>query len=226
MLNIKQRQMNLQFLNYYWGEIDGIEGNKTKGAYFDFQKEFKLNAIDGIYGNETDTKLIEVIKKIQIIVVTTVDGVAGNNTITKLKEWQKLNGLDSDGIAGIKTRTKMGINVLDWNGIKHFKKSEFTCKCGCGLNNINLDVVKVADEIREYFGSQAIVTSGTRCSLHNKKVGGVSNSRHLSGKAIDFYVKGVSGNTLLKKAKEYVNNGKLRYTYLITGSNAIHIDIK
>ena len=90
---------------------------------------------------------------------------------------------------------------------------------------MNLSVVKIADEVREHFGSPAIVTSGSRCRTHNKEVGGVSNSRHLQGKAIDMYVKGVSGKDLLAYLQTLVNKGELRYTYLITGSNACHFDI-
>lgn len=224
MLNIKQRQMNLKFLNFYYKNIDGIEGTGTKDAYKRFQKEYGL-AVDGIYGVNTDTKLITVIKDIQAKIGTTVDGVAGNNTIAKLKEYQSKNGLAVDGICGVNTRAKLNNNsVSSWNNIKHFKKSEFTCKCGCGSNNMDLRVVKIADQIRDYFGKPVIVNSGYRCSKHNKAVGGVSGSRHLVGKAIDLYVQGVSGSTLLNYTKQLVNQGKLRYTYLI-GGNAVHIDV-
>ena len=195
----------------------------TKEAYKKFQKEYGLT-VDGIYGIKTDAKLIAVIKDIQAKIGTAVDGVAGNNTIAKCKEYQSKNGLAVDGICGINTRAKLNSNGLSWNNIKHFKQSEFTCKCGCGLNNMNLKVVQIADQIREHFGRPCIVNSGSRCTSHNKKVGGVANSRHLSGKAIDLYVEGVSGNTLLSYTKQLVNQGKLRYTYLI-GGNAVHIDI-
>ena len=223
MLNVKQRQMNLKFLNFYYKNIDGIEGTGTKEAYKKFQKEYGL-AVDGIYGKNTDTKLISVIKDIQTKIGTNPDGVAGDNTIAKCKEYQSKNGLAPDGICGANTRAKLNSNGLSWDNIKHFKKSEFTCKCGCGLNNMNLKVVEIADQIREHFGKPCIVNSGCRCTSHNKKVGGVANSRHLQGKAIDLYVQGVSGNTLLSYTKQLVNQGKLRYTYLI-GGNAVHIDV-
>lgn len=223
MLNIKQRQMNLKFLNFYKGNIDEIEGTGTKQAYKDFQKEYEL-AVDGIYGTKTDAKLIEVIKEIQTKIGATADGIAGEKTIAKCKEYQNANGLTADGICGKKTRAKL--NELTWNDIKYFKKEEFTCKCGCGLNNIQLKVVQVADEIREHFGKPAIVNSGTRCAKHNKEIGGVENSRHLVGKAIDLYVQGIDGGTLLNYTEQLVSQGKLRYTYRISeNGNAVHIDI-
>lgn len=221
MLNIKQRQMNLKFLNFYKGAIDGIEGTKTKQAYKDFQKAYNLT-VDGIYGAKTDNKLTETIKWIQGEIGANVDGIVGDETTNKCKEYQVKNGLAADGICGVNTRAKL--NEVTWDNIKYFKQSEFTCKCGCGLNNMDLKVVKIADEIREHFGQACIVNSGTRCASHNKKVGGVSNSRHLSGKAVDIYVKNVNGNTLLAYTKELVKQNKLRYTYLIAG-NAVHIDI-
>lgn len=46
MLTIKQRQANLQFLNYDCGGIDGIEGKKTKQAYYNFQRDFELSMLD------------------------------------------------------------------------------------------------------------------------------------------------------------------------------------
>lgn len=199
MLNIKQQQMNLKYLGFYNGKIDGIKGKNTILGIKAFQKAYGL-VIDGIYGTKTNAKMIEVIKAEQARLGVTQDGVAGNITI------------------------KARDNQLSWNNIKHFKQNEFNCKCGCGLNNMDLKVVKIADEIREHFGQPCIVNSGTRCTSHNKKVGGVSNSRHLRGKAIDIYVKNVSGNTLLAYTKELVKQGKLRYTYLIAG-NAVHIDI-
>ena len=56
--------MNLRFYYYsYTGEIDGIEGNKTKEAYYNFQKRNNL-VPDKIYGEKTNQKLIDVIKNI------------------------------------------------------------------------------------------------------------------------------------------------------------------
>ena len=116
---------------------------------------------------------------------------------------------------------------LNWDNIKHFKKTEITCKCGCEMNNIDLKLVNVLEDIRNHFGQACVVTSGCRCATHNKRVGGVQGSRHVSGKASDIYVKGVSANTLLAYTKSLVSKGKLRYTYT-NGSNmngVVHVDI-
>ena len=245
MYNIYQRQLNLRLLNAYTGKIDGIEGSGTKNGYKIVQNEgsgtkngYKIVqkrygiAVDGIYGKDTERACLEAIKKIQnrlneLGYSLTVDGLAGTNTDNAVKDFQSKNGLTVDGIVGNNTDAKLFADNLSWDDIKHFKKSEFDCKCGCSLNNIQLEVVKIADEIREHFGKPAIVNSGTRCSKHNKEVGGVANSRHLTGKAIDLYVQGVDGGTLVNYTKQLVNQGKLRYTYRISANgNAVHIDIQ
>lgn len=227
MLNIRQRQMNLQFLNYDCGGIDGIEGQKTKQAYKNFQRDFEC-LIDGIYGSETDRKLISVIDDIQARVGARVDGVAGNETIEKTKEWQRNHGLAPDGIAGTQTRNAMSnVGEITWDDIKYFGKNEMTCKCGCGLNNTDLRLMQIADGIREHFGHPAVITSGCRCAKHNAEVGGVQGSRHVLGKAMDFYVQGVPVQELLSYCQQLVNEGQLRYTYTNNANmnGVVHIDI-
>ena len=224
MLNIKQRQMNLKFLNFYNGNVDGIEGKGTKQAYKSFQKEYGL-AADGIYGKKTDAKLVEVIKDIQRKLGASVDGVAGANTTQKCKDYQYRHDLLVDGICGAKTRAKL--YELTWDDIKYFKKSEFTCKCGCGTNNIELELVQILDGIRAAFGKPLIVTSGCRCKSHNARVGGVQGSRHVLGKAADIKVSGVPKSTLLSYTKNLVSQGKLRYTYTndTNMNGVVHVDI-
>lgn len=116
---------------------------------------------------------------------------------------------------------------LNWDNIKHFKKTEFTCKCGCEMNNIDLKLVNVLEDIRNHFGQACVVTSGCRCASNNKKVGGVQGSRHVLGKAADIYVKGVSASTLLAYTKSSVSKGKLRYTYTNSSNmnGVVHVDI-
>lgn len=206
-MTMTRLQMNLKFLGLYSGKIDGIKGTQTINAIKEFQKENNL-AVDGIAGQKTIDSLRNQIIDIQKQLGVTPDGVAGPETITAFN-----NKVES-------------IYGKSWDVIKNFKKSEFTCKCGCGLNNIQLEVVKIADEVREHFGSPAIVTSGTRCPKHNAEVGGVANSRHLQGKAIDMYVQNISWNDLLEYLRELEQKGKIRYCYHINNSDCCHFDIK
>lgn len=235
MLSVKQRQLNLRtHCGYYMGSIDGIEGQGTKNAYKNFQRDNGLVA-DGIYGSATDNKLIEVIKNLQNLLNRygyglAVDGLVGNSTINALKDYQGKNGLSVDGIAGQQTYNKLNGGQPSPEPshytCKYFKDSEFTCKCGCGLNLQKDGIKRIADEIREHFGRPAIISSGTRCKKHNAEVGGVAGSYHTTGNAIDIIVDGVSGSQVLAYTNQIVAQSRVRYTYGGTKQmgNAVHID--
>ncbi len=53
---VSKLQMGLQKLNFYFGNIDGIFGSRTKAAVIEFQKAHGLVA-DGIVGSQTWTTL-------------------------------------------------------------------------------------------------------------------------------------------------------------------------
>jgi len=74
---------------------------------------------------------------------------------------------------------------------KHFNKSEFTCKCGCGFVIINPELITVLEGIRQRYGIVRI-NSACRCAEHNKAVGGSSDSQHMRGTASDIIVEGFS----------------------------------
>ena len=73
----------------------------------------------------------------------------------------------------------------------NFKREEFTCKCGCGFDTVDIQLIKLLDQIRFYFAEPVIITSGCRCFKRNVSEGGSDKSQHLIGKAADFVVVGV-----------------------------------
>lgn len=75
---------------------------------------------------------------------------------------------------------------------KYFKRSEFACRCGCGTSTVDAELLEVITDVREHFGKPVIINSGHRCAAHNAKVGGAKNSVHLTGKAADIRIKGVT----------------------------------
>ncbi len=225
-MNITQKQLNLKHLGYYKKKIDGIWGSGSIDATRRFQRDYGL-AQDGIFGAKTEAKSIEVWKDIQAKLNNygyglAVDGLVGTNTINAINDFQRKNGLVVDAMVGKNTMAKLNTSVS--YKCKYFEDKEFTCKCGCGTNKQKNGIKKIADDIRGHFGKPAYINSGTRCSKHNKNVGGVSNSQHLYGNAIDIEIPGVIGKTLLAYCNSIVASGRARYTYLISGSNAVHID--
>lgn len=68
---------------------------------------------------------------------------------------------------------------------KNFSRAEFACQCGCGSDDISMDLVRRLQEVRDALGEPMRITSGIRCNSHNSKVGGSVGSSHLNGTAVD-----------------------------------------
>lgn len=191
----EQKQCLLRYLEYYDGDVDDVWGSESKKATKAFQKANGLSE-DGVFGNATKKKVLEHIYK--------ETGFKKKTTVSS-------------------TSNKSGDF---WDDIKYFKKSEFACKCGGKYckgypAEPQEKLIKVAERVREHFSKPVTVTSGLRCEKHNANEGGVSNSRHLSGKAMDFCIQGVSGATLLAYVQK---QPEIRYAYIISG-NYVHMDI-
>ncbi|MGL4843847.1 MAG: D-Ala-D-Ala carboxypeptidase family metallohydrolase [Aeromonas veronii] len=104
----------------------------------------------------------------------------------------------------------------------YFKRSEFACRCQCGADTVDYELIQVLERIRTHYGKPVVITSGIRCATHNKNVGGASKSSHLSGKAADFYVKGVD---LAVVHRQLLNWYPDRYGIAI-GSGFVHVDVR
>lgn len=173
-----------------------------------------------------------------------IDGVMGINTKAAIRAFQRAEGLDADGIPGEKTQSKLKEAVFRgrkktepapeepvtgdwWKEIRYFARSEpyIACSCGrCGGFPVEPTerLMRLADRVRQEAGRPMIPTSTVRCKAHNAEVGGVSNSRHLYGKAMDFSISGWNAErslALVKKQKE------LRYAYAIDETH-VHIDVE
>lgn len=74
---------------------------------------------------------------------------------------------------------------------KFFTRSEFACKCGCGQDTVDAELLHVIVNMRAVRKHPIIPTSANRCVEHNRKVGGAKDSQHIISKALDFYEKGV-----------------------------------
>ena len=82
-------------------------------------------------------------------------------------------------------------------------------------------LVRAENRVREALGVPIYNTRGVRCQGHNRAVGGVENSLHLTGKAVDFYAPGKSAGELLALAKA---QPEIVYAYAIDGS-AVHMNV-
>ena len=85
----------------------------------------------------------------------------------------------------------------------HFSAAELMCPCcGVGADKMSPNMLQMAEEIRAENGSRPMmVSSAFRCEKHNAEVGGVPNSHHLYGQAMDVHIAGVPAATIVAQAK-------------------------
>lgn len=247
----RQKQWQLYYLGYLpdQGEIDGIIGPVTQAATEAFQKAVGIKA-DGVFGTHTRNKSKEIISGVQEVLKALVDksikvdGLAGPKTKDATAKYQKLRGLPQTGIADAATlaavdkdspepeQQKQPVVSNDksgtfWDTIDYVTREELRCKCGGRYcNGFPAEpqelVVILADRARKHFGRPIHITSGLRCNQHNANSGGVANSRHKFGKAIDAYIDGVTGNELYAFFKK---QPEVRYTYKVN-DRVVHFDIQ
>ena len=67
-----------------------------------------------------------------------------------------------------------------------------------------------------------MIVSGLRCDTWNELQGGVENSQHKFGEALDVYFCGVTPEEALAWLQ---SQSDVRYAYRIAGSDNIHFDI-
>ena len=191
-MTIKQKLCLLSYLGYYVGDINDEWNQLAMVATEAFQKDFGGLTIDGICGAKTE-------KALKAAVV---------------------NGMPAK-------KAESSTSGDFWGEIRYFKRSEFKCKCGgkhCNGYPVEMKekVVKIADGARAHFNAPATVISGIRCKTHNANEGGVAKSRHMSGKAIDLRIKGVSADSLLAYVQKQPG---IRYAYKINSTN-VHFDVE
>jgi uncharacterized protein YcbK (DUF882 family) len=75
---------------------------------------------------------------------------------------------------------------------KHFKRSEFRCKCSkCSFDTVDYKLIEVLEALRFWAARPVKITSGCRCEAHNKTVGGSKKSQHLYGRAADIQIEDI-----------------------------------
>ena len=107
---------------------------------------------------------------------------------------------------------------------KNFTTSELECECGCGGCEMDMEFMKVLQDLRDACGFPLEINSGFRCKEHNRKVGGAPGSRHFHGDAVDISTHGLSKEQR-EKLQRLVNSFKT-ITGIGTANSFIHIDTR
>jgi len=107
---------------------------------------------------------------------------------------------------------------------KNFSRHEFACRC-CDRAEINQRLVDALQELRDLAGLPVRVTSGYRCSEHNRAIGGATRSQHLLGTAADISVRGMTPTEmyLLAEDVEAFRNGGIG---VYPDKGFIHVDVR
>lgn len=191
-MTIKEKQHLLAYLGYYVGDVDGIWGSGSRESCKAFQRDY--------FQTESE-----------------VDGICGPDTEKALKH------AVCYGMPAKKEDTKSG---TFWDEIEHWSREEFRCQCGGKYCNgfpeePSEKLVRLAENVRNHFGKPGHRSSGLRCMTWNAIQGGVANSRHLYGKALDFRIEGESSATVLAYVQKQPG---VNYAYAID-SQHVHMDV-
>ena len=193
-MDTRQIQALLVYLGYDPGEVDGIPGRNTRRAVLAFQAAEGL-AQDGSPGPLTQAALLEAVACGRCRQAQ----ASGAQTVP---EW--------------------------WADIRYFKRTDsgIACPCGrCGGFPVEPTerLMRLADRVREAAGAPMCPSSTVRCQAHNDELSGsVPNSRHLSGKAMDFCIRGWGADRTLALVRQ---QPEVRYAYAIDDSY-VHMDVE
>lgn len=107
-----------------------------------------------------------------------------------------------------------------WKDIENFKQSEFDSpdKKGSG-ENMQMSFIEKLDQAREIAGTPFNISSGYRTPEHNKKVGGVKDSSHVTGWAAD--IKAPTSASRFKILQALLHVG---FDRIGVGRSFIHVD--
>jgi hypothetical protein len=194
-----QRQHLLAYLGYYVMKVDGIWGSGSREACRRFQQDRGIT-VDGYGGPETDKQL----------------RYAVYNSLEKPED-------SVEDVVISKPETSTG---TFWDNIRYWRREEFRCECGGKYCNgfpaePDRNLVELVDDLRADAGRPGHPSSGLRCETWNRIQGGVADSRHRKGKALDFCIEGFSGSQLLTRAQA---DPRTRYAYIIDGQ-WVHVDV-
>jgi hypothetical protein len=102
---------------------------------------------------------------------------------------------------------------------EHFKKSELACH-HCQECKVNIELILALEKLRNKVNRPIIITSGYRCLIHNRSIGGAKQSQHLYGNAVDIKIGGLSPTTVAGLAKQ------CGFTWTKVYATWTHIDIR
>ena len=113
---------------------------------------------------------------------------------------------------------------------KHFNLSEFESKDGARMPlNVKQNIQKLAENLeylRTFLDYPILINSAYRSPEHNKAIGGVRNSQHISGLAADVRTTVYTPKQLYKVIEELIITGHMDEGGLGLYDTFVHYDIR
>lgn len=94
------------------------------------------------------------------------------------------------------------------------------------ISNLKALCENVLQPLRNALGCPIIITSGFRCALLNKRIGGRPNSQHLTGHAADFIVPRKNLKEVFNFIRDNLPYDQLLYEYAKDGLKWVHVSYR
>lgn len=116
------------------------------------------------------------------------------------------------------------------NLTKNFSITEFHCKDGSEMplevfNNVT-DLAVQLEIVRAHFNAPVTINSAYRSPVYNREAGGAPNSQHLSGRAADIVIDGVTPDEVADAIEFLIDEGLLKEGGLGRYDTFTHYDIR
>lgn len=206
-MTVLQKQLMLVFMDCMdLTDVDGIWGPHSAACTENLQHKLNIYP-DGVWGAQTDDAVREHIYAGQDL-PSSAEGLEAVEVFTGNAEFDRQ----------LAERFK---------GIRYISPEEARCQCGgkyCNGFPVLPDrtMLELADDLRAKAGAPLHRSSFLRCPQHNANERGVNTSKHMSGKALDCCIEGLSGAQLLAMAQA---DPRTSYAYIISGQY-VHVDVK
>lgn len=206
-MTVTQKQLLLAFMDCMNPrDVDGVWGPQSSACTAKAQRKLGIHD-DGVWGEQTDDAVREYV-------------YAGMDLPDNAEALETVDPATGD--------TELDRQLAErFKGIRYISPEEARCLCGgkyCNGFPVLPDrtMLELADDLRAKAGAPLHRSSFLRCPQHNaNQPGAAANSKHKSGKALDFFIEGVSGQKLLAMAQA---DPRTSYAYIISGQY-VHVDV-
>lgn len=112
----------------------------------------------------------------------------------------------------------------------NFSKQEFECADGSEMplqvfNNV-IELANNLEVVRAHFGAPITINSAYRSPVYNRSIGGAANSQHLSGKAADIVISGVTPSDVADAIEFLIEVGLMKEGGVGRYDTFTHYDIR